>query len=113
MDDLVPPSAKEVNVEENLPSWEDEFGDELVDLPILEGEEFDPIGDLLLLKTLLAGTPITEANTPDKEVKDEVLTNNEIKSPRHIQNPPWTEARSYTGRYYIPHVKIGPGQTSF
>ena len=57
--------------------------------------------------------PTTEVNAPNKEAKDEVLTKNEIKSPRHIQNPPWTEARSYTGQYYIPRVKIGPGKSRF
>ncbi|KAJ0525480.1 hypothetical protein HanHA300_Chr09g0312521 [Helianthus annuus] len=41
----------------HIPSWEDEFGDELVGLPTLEEGEFDPVGDLAYLKTLLKEKP--------------------------------------------------------
>ncbi|KAJ0614403.1 hypothetical protein HanIR_Chr02g0062051 [Helianthus annuus] len=41
----------------HIPSWEDEFGDELVGLPTLEEGEFDPVGDLAHLETLLKEKP--------------------------------------------------------
>ncbi|KAJ0936039.1 hypothetical protein HanRHA438_Chr03g0126311 [Helianthus annuus] len=57
--------------EEHVPSWEEEFGDELVGLPTLEDEEFDPVGDLAYLETLLVETPTMEIKcTPN--VKEEV-----------------------------------------
>ncbi|KAJ0880008.1 putative transcription factor interactor and regulator CCHC(Zn) family [Helianthus annuus] len=41
----------------HIPSWEDEFGDELVGLPTLEEGEFDPVDDLAYLETLLKEKP--------------------------------------------------------
>ncbi|KAJ0468200.1 putative transcription factor interactor and regulator CCHC(Zn) family [Helianthus annuus] len=57
--------------EERIPSWEEEFGDELVGLPTLEDEEFDPVGDLAYLDTLLVETSTMEIKyIPNKkEVK--------------------------------------------
>ncbi|KAJ0590096.1 hypothetical protein HanIR_Chr04g0193631 [Helianthus annuus] len=53
---------------EHIPSWEEEFGDELVGLPTLEDEEFDPVGDLAYLETLLVETPTMEIKyTPNVE----------------------------------------------
>ncbi|KAF5782780.1 hypothetical protein HanRHA438_Chr11g0512871 [Helianthus annuus] len=46
--------------EEHIPSWEEEFGDELVGLPTLEDEEFDPVGDLAYLETLFEEKPTME-----------------------------------------------------
>ncbi|KAJ0467706.1 putative transcription factor interactor and regulator CCHC(Zn) family [Helianthus annuus] len=53
---------------EHIPSWEEEFGDELVGLPTLEDEEFDPVGDLACLETLLEEKPTMEIKyTPNVE----------------------------------------------
>ncbi|MFS7947109.1 hypothetical protein Hanom_Chr06g00544231 [Helianthus anomalus] len=46
--------------EEHIPSWEEEFGDELVGLPNLEDKDFDPVSDLAYLETLLVETPTME-----------------------------------------------------
>ncbi|KAJ0605320.1 hypothetical protein HanRHA438_Chr02g0085391 [Helianthus annuus] len=55
---------------EHVPSWEEEFGDELVGLPTLEDEEFDPVGDLAYLETLLEKEPTNEIKyTPNIEKK--------------------------------------------
>ncbi|KAJ0589208.1 hypothetical protein HanIR_Chr04g0183481 [Helianthus annuus] len=35
----------------HIPSWEDEFGEELIGLPTLIDEEFDPVGNLAYLET--------------------------------------------------------------
>ncbi|KAI3775813.1 hypothetical protein L1987_45567 [Smallanthus sonchifolius] len=50
-------SKDEVTEEEQVPSWEDEFSDELGDLPTTMEEECDPIGDLKLLEDLLYQKP--------------------------------------------------------
>ena len=59
----------------HVPSWEEEFGDELVGLPVLEEEgEFDPVGDLVYLEKLLEGKPTMEIkNSPneDEQVNEE------------------------------------------
>ncbi|KAJ0575734.1 hypothetical protein HanIR_Chr05g0216201 [Helianthus annuus] len=61
---------EDAKIEEHVPSWEDEFGDELVVLPTLEDEEFDPVGDLAYLETLLVETPTMEIKyTPNVEEK--------------------------------------------
>ena len=50
------------------PSWEEEFGDELVGLLIPEDDgEFDPVGDLEALESLLAGRPMEVFQSPRKE----------------------------------------------
>ncbi|MFS7947113.1 hypothetical protein Hanom_Chr06g00544271 [Helianthus anomalus] len=46
--------------EEHIPSWEEEFGDELIGLPNLEDKDFDPVSDLAYLETLLVETPTME-----------------------------------------------------
>ncbi|KAF5782033.1 putative transcription factor interactor and regulator CCHC(Zn) family [Helianthus annuus] len=46
--------------EEHIPSWEEEFGDELVGLPTLEDKDFDPVSDLAYLETLLEEKPTME-----------------------------------------------------
>ena len=47
-----------------IPSWEDEFGDELSGIRLMEvnEEEFDPVGDIIELEALLFGKPIVEVN---------------------------------------------------
>jgi hypothetical protein len=103
----------------HVPSWEDEFGDELVDLPTLEEEEFDHVGDLLFLETLLAGKPTTEINTPNEEKVEEAVTKKKTKPPRHSHDcrpvPPSSRERVhfYMDRttYHIPHIKFGPGKS--
>ncbi|KAJ0667119.1 hypothetical protein HanPI659440_Chr17g0674291 [Helianthus annuus] len=44
----------------HIPSWEEEFGDELVGLPTLVEEEFDHVGDIIYLETLLVEKPTME-----------------------------------------------------
>ena len=63
---------------EKVPSWEEEFADELVGLPVLEEEEeFDPVGDLAYLEKLLEGKPTMEIkNSPNKDEQ----TNEEFDS---------------------------------
>ncbi|KAJ0539714.1 hypothetical protein HanRHA438_Chr08g0363031 [Helianthus annuus] len=59
---------EDAKIEEHVPSWEEEFGDELVGLPTLEDEEFDPVSDLAYLETLLVETPTMEIKyTPNVE----------------------------------------------
>ncbi|MFS8029354.1 putative leucine-rich repeat domain superfamily [Helianthus anomalus] len=59
-------------IEEHIPSWEEEFGDELVGLPTLEDKEFDPVCDLAYLETLLVEAPTMEIKyTPN--VEEEVV----------------------------------------
>ena len=81
MDDEVPPPVRDFEGEEmvvlidedekkeKVPSWEDEFGDELVGLPVPEEEEeFDPVGDLAYLEKLLAGKPtMVIRNSPNED----------------------------------------------
>ncbi|KAM0012377.1 hypothetical protein Hdeb2414_s0053g00753611 [Helianthus debilis subsp. tardiflorus] len=61
--------------DEHVPSWEEEFGDELVGLPTLEEEEFDPVGDLACLEKLLEGELAMEIkqipNVEEEKVADE------------------------------------------
>ncbi|MFS7927396.1 hypothetical protein Hanom_Chr04g00308591 [Helianthus anomalus] len=53
---------------EHVPSWVEEFGDELVGLLTLDDEEFEPVGDLTNLETLLVETPTMEIKyTPNVE----------------------------------------------
>ncbi|KAJ0458026.1 hypothetical protein HanIR_Chr15g0780461 [Helianthus annuus] len=60
----------------HIPSWEDEFGDELVGLPTLEEGEFDPVGDLAYLETLLKEKPTMVIkqipNVKEEEVAEEL-----------------------------------------
>ncbi|KAJ0577949.1 hypothetical protein HanIR_Chr05g0241841 [Helianthus annuus] len=59
---------EDAKIEEHVPSWEEEFGDELVGLPTLEDEEFDPVGDLAYLETLVVETSTMEIKyIPNKE----------------------------------------------
>ncbi|KAJ0522594.1 putative transcription factor interactor and regulator CCHC(Zn) family [Helianthus annuus] len=51
---------EDAKIEEHVPSWEEEFGDELVGLPTLVEVEFDPVGDLACLEKLLEGEPAME-----------------------------------------------------
>ncbi|XP_076922310.1 uncharacterized protein LOC143584041 [Bidens hawaiensis] len=58
----------------HVPSWEDEFGDELVGLRVFdEHAEFDPVGDLIYLETLIMGKPTMEIKmSPEEEKEEEV-----------------------------------------
>ncbi|KAJ0438335.1 hypothetical protein HanHA300_Chr16g0612781 [Helianthus annuus] len=60
----------------HIPSWEDEFADELVGLPTLEEGEFDPVGDLAYLETLLKEKPTLEIkqipNVEEEKVAEEL-----------------------------------------
>ncbi|XP_076919869.1 uncharacterized protein LOC143580821 [Bidens hawaiensis] len=74
-DAVVEPLDQMEDEEENehVPSWEDEFGDELVGLPVFEEhEEFDPVGDLIYLETLIMGKPTMEIKTSPEEEEKEV-----------------------------------------
>ncbi|XP_076888392.1 uncharacterized protein LOC143538812 [Bidens hawaiensis] len=75
---------------EHLPSWDDEFGDELVGLPVFdEHAEFDPVGDLIYLETLIMGKPTMEIKTSSEEEKEEDVATEEdqnmvvVESPHH------------------------------
>ncbi|KAF5784168.1 putative transcription factor interactor and regulator CCHC(Zn) family [Helianthus annuus] len=63
-------------IEEHIPSWEEEFGDELVGLPTLVDEKFDPVGDLAYLETLLEEKPTMEIkqipNVEEEKVAEEL-----------------------------------------
>jgi len=69
-------SEQEGDVKEVLvPSWEDEFANELVDLPLCDDGEFDPLGDLRILEDLIYNqTPSVgidrEPSGPGEEVND-------------------------------------------
>ncbi|KAF5813561.1 hypothetical protein HanRHA438_Chr03g0111021 [Helianthus annuus] len=67
-------NMEDAKIEEHVPSWEEEFGDDLVGLPTLEYEEFDQVSDLAYLETLLVGMPTMEIKyTPNVE-GEEVAT---------------------------------------
>ncbi|XP_076902248.1 uncharacterized protein LOC143556923 [Bidens hawaiensis] len=74
--------------EEHAPSWEDKFGDELVGLPDFEKhEEFDPVGDLIYLETLIMGKPTMEIKCSPNEKEEEVVKEKDqnmvvLESPR-------------------------------
>ncbi|KAJ0457849.1 hypothetical protein HanIR_Chr15g0778481 [Helianthus annuus] len=61
---------------EHVPSWEEEFGDELVGLPNLDDKEFDPVGDLAYIETLLKEKPTMEIkqipNVEEEKVAEEL-----------------------------------------
>ncbi|XP_076908157.1 uncharacterized protein LOC143564904 [Bidens hawaiensis] len=78
--------------EEHVPSWEDESGDELVGLPVFEEhEEFDPVGDLIYLETLIMGKPTMEIKTSLEEEKEEDVAKDEdqnmvvVEPPHHVK----------------------------
>ncbi|KAJ0827363.1 hypothetical protein HanRHA438_Chr17g0824801 [Helianthus annuus] len=60
-------------IEEHIPSWEEEFGEELVGLPTLEEGEFDPVGDLAYLETLLKEKPTMEIKQIPS-IEEEIVT---------------------------------------
>ncbi|KAM0060031.1 hypothetical protein Hdeb2414_s0005g00187831 [Helianthus debilis subsp. tardiflorus] len=61
---------------EHVPSWEEEFGEELVGLPTVVYGEFDPVSDLTYLETLLVETPTMEIkqipNVEEEKVAEEL-----------------------------------------
>ncbi|KAM0049722.1 hypothetical protein Hdeb2414_s0008g00289231 [Helianthus debilis subsp. tardiflorus] len=80
--------------EEHIPSWEEEFGDELVGLRTLEDEEFDPVGDLSYLEPLLVETSTMEIkyiqNKEEVKVAEEFDSRSmeklEVGSPRYLKS---------------------------
>ncbi|XP_076948954.1 uncharacterized protein LOC143621407 [Bidens hawaiensis] len=75
---------------EHVPYWEDEFGDELVCLPVFdEHAEFDPVGDLIQLEILIMGKPTMEIKTSPEEEKEKEVAKEEdqnmvvVESPHH------------------------------
>ncbi|KAJ0520345.1 hypothetical protein HanIR_Chr10g0458381 [Helianthus annuus] len=51
-----------------IPCWEDEFGDELLGIPLMEAKKgFDPVNDLDELEALLYGEPIVEIKESHQE----------------------------------------------
>ncbi|KAJ0550287.1 hypothetical protein HanHA300_Chr07g0243711 [Helianthus annuus] len=128
---------------EHVPSWEEEFGDELVGLPTLEYEEFDPVGDLAYLETLLVETPTMEIKyTPN--VKEEVaeefdswpMKDLDVGSPSYIKSREKAQRnldqhslrvqrwykRKLNGTlkctenhspHYMPRIKFGPGKFKY
>ncbi|KAJ0939586.1 hypothetical protein HanRHA438_Chr02g0062841 [Helianthus annuus] len=73
-EDVKEPLDKMENEREmHIPSWKEEFGDELVGLPTLVEEEFDHVGDIMYLETLLVEKPTMEIKqAPNDEEEDEV-----------------------------------------
>ncbi|KAJ0951766.1 putative transcription factor interactor and regulator CCHC(Zn) family [Helianthus annuus] len=75
-EDMDEPLDKMEDEKEHVPSWEEEFGDELVGLPNLDDEEFDLFGDLAYLETLLEEKPIMEIkqipNIEEEKVAEEL-----------------------------------------
>ncbi|KAI3814590.1 hypothetical protein L1987_14230 [Smallanthus sonchifolius] len=69
--------------EEQVPSWEDEYGYELVDLPTPSEGSFDPLGDLKLLEDLLY-------QEPSVGMKEEVQVQEVINEPQIelVSDPP-------------------------
>ncbi|KAJ0601837.1 hypothetical protein HanIR_Chr03g0133211 [Helianthus annuus] len=128
---------------EHVPSWEEEFGDELVGLPTLEDEEFDPVGNLAYLETLLVETPTMEIKyTPN--VKEEVaeefdswpVKDLDVGSPSYIKSREKAQRnldqhslrvqrwykRKLNGTlkctenhspHYMPLIKFGPGKFKY
>ena len=108
-----------------MPAWEEEFGDELVDLPIPEEEkEFDPVGDLAYLEKLLAGEPtvvIENAPNQDEKMKEEVdsrpveevdvgLILQARKREKARKNVPGNQDRS---PHYMLSIRFGPGKFKY
>lgn len=114
------------------PSWEEEFGEELVDMPtFIELAEFDPVGELELLEALLEEPKLEINQDSMSEVKVD-----DIKPPKSTK--PQEKARKrmpknpnrlqILGRYkkkrkveplkfghnhspcYMPHIRFGPGK---
>ncbi|KAJ0495833.1 hypothetical protein HanIR_Chr12g0613361 [Helianthus annuus] len=57
---------------EDQMSWENEFRDELDELPVDEEiEEFDPEGDLAYLEALLEGSPMMDIKQEEEVVEEE------------------------------------------
>lgn len=111
--------------DDHTPSWEEEFGDELVDLPIPEEEkEFDPVGDLVYLEKLLAGKPtvvIENAPNRDEKVEEEVDSwpVEEVDVGLKIQQRKREKARKKVPGYqdrsphYMLRIRFGPGIYKF
>ena len=144
MDEEVPPPVQQELIEDNLcsdnegeekvvlivederkekvPSWEEEFGDELVGLPVLEEEEkFDPVGDLAYLEKLLEGKPtVVIKNSPNE---DEQLNEKfdsrpveEVDVGMSLQPRKREKARKKVPGYqdrsphYMSRIRFGPGK---
>ena len=109
---------------EKVSSWEEEFGDELVGLPVLEEEEeFDPVGDLAYLEKLLEGKPTMEIkNSPkeDEHVSEKFDSRPVEESDVGLPLRPRTrekakkrkKAPGYQDRspHYMSQIRFGPGK---
>ena len=139
MDDEVPPPVRDIEGEEmvvligedekkeKVPSWEDEFGDELVGLPVLEEEEeFDPVGDLAYLERLLAGKPtMVIKNSPkeDEHVSEDLdsrpVEESDVGLPlRPITREKARKKKKVPGNqdrspHYMLRIRFGPGIYKF
>jgi len=138
MDDEVPPPVRDFEGEEKVglieederkekvPSWEDEFGDELVGLPVLEEEEeFDPVGDLAYLEKLLAGIPtvvITNSPNEDEHLKEEFDSRPVEEENIVMKLKPRTREKAKKEKipgnqdrspHYILRIRFGPGIYKF
>ncbi|KAJ0880434.1 hypothetical protein HanRHA438_Chr10g0463071 [Helianthus annuus] len=84
---------------EHAPSWEEEFGDELVGLPTLEDEEFVLVGDLAYLETLLVETPTMEIKyTPNVEEKVAEELDSRPVEKLEVGSPPQLKTREKARR---------------
>ncbi|KAF5786756.1 hypothetical protein HanXRQr2_Chr10g0444771 [Helianthus annuus] len=129
--------------DEHVPSWEEEFGDELVGLPTLEEEEFDPVGDLACLEKLLEGESAMEIkqirNVEEEKVADKfdswsvkevnvgfplTPTRTREKAQRSLDQHVVRVRRWYKKEeplkfaqhhspHYMPRIKFGPGKFKY
>ena len=127
----------------HVPSWEEEFGDELVGLPVLEEEEeFDPVGDLAYLEKLLEGKPtmvIKNSPNEDEQPKEEFdswpveesdgrlplrprtrekarrkrLDQPILRVQRWFKQKKKLEYRNNHPPHYISRIRFGPGKYNF
>jgi len=120
---------QEVEVKEVLvPSWEDEFVDELVDLPVCEEVEFDPLGDLKILEDLLFNQmPSVVMNQEPSEHEEEVHDEESSKPREKARKEPRERTRLQIGGWstrmkkplkckhdqsscYMPCIRFFPGK---
>ncbi|XP_021986143.1 FK506-binding nuclear protein-like [Helianthus annuus] len=92
--------------EERIPSWEEELGDELVGLPTLEDEEFDPIGDLIYLETLLEEKPTMEIKYTPNEEEQEVAEEFDSRPVEKLEDgpPPGSRTRERARKSLDQHL---------
>ncbi|MFS7918959.1 hypothetical protein Hanom_Chr03g00207291 [Helianthus anomalus] len=85
--------------DKHVPSWLEEFEDELVGLPTHEEVEFYLVGDLAFLEKLLEGEPAMEIKQIPNEEKEKVVEEFDSRPVEKLEDglPPrsrtWERAR--------------------